>query len=255
MEGWHLLKHAFCTGFVLALLSAGGTAAEFIQYAHGDAGGSCPQLRTIAVAGEIKPGDFERLHAMLPEGQAAHVGAYEPVGRIVFDSPGGDYFEAVKIAHLLRGYRMQSYVAAPGRCDGACAIAFMGGTGIAMEGYYPPDRRFEPGAAITLRLPSFTDLGEASDASLEKIADSARDSALQLFVRLMELAALHEWSEATLRVLMDGGPGASVDLTDAGVAWNNKLAVGYDCRLYRQWEWGSEWPWDRKDEGTAVDSR
>jgi hypothetical protein len=220
---------------VVALLGGGAGAAQFNVYDDGDAKGSCPSLRTIEIVGDIEEGDFQRLYELLPPGQSRNVEPYVEVGRLSFDSAGGDYFEAVKIAHLLRGYRIQSYVSADARCTGACAIAFMGGTGIAMEGYFPPDRRFVPGAEIQLTMPSFADIARHQGGSEREVSQQTRNLALQLFVEILLLAEDREWSSELIRRLVEDGPDNAVDLTESQVAEANQLEQGENCQPYRQW--------------------
>ncbi|MDD9730826.1 SH3 domain-containing protein [Mameliella sp. AT18] len=83
-------------------------------------------LRIISVSGVIEPGDAERLAAMI------RVAVPVPEFVIVFDSPGGNFAEGVKIGRLLSHYREGN--AAPklhgvivlddAECMSACAVAF-----------------------------------------------------------------------------------------------------------------------------------
>ncbi|MEX0405866.1 hypothetical protein ABGN05_09360 [Aquibium sp. LZ166] len=220
---------------VVALLGGGASAAQFNVYDDGDAIGSCPSLKTIELVGDIEEGDFERLHELLTPGQASNSEHYVEIGRLSFDSAGGDYFEAVKISHLLRGYNIQSYVSADARCTGACAIAFMGGTGIGMEGYFPPDRRFVLGAEIQLTMPSFADVARKEGGSEREVSQQTRNLTLQLFVEILLLAGDREWSSELIRRLVEDGPGHAVDLTEPQVAEANQLKQGENCQPYRQW--------------------
>jgi hypothetical protein len=102
-------------------------------------GSSC----TIKFSGEIAPGDAKRV-------EQAIVGSPYIVQIANFNSPGGDPFEALKIADVLNRYFVS---VATGRCDGGCSA----GTDVCASAcsliYLAANERF--GNAVFLHRPSF----------------------------------------------------------------------------------------------------
>ena len=88
------------------------------------------EAMAIVVDGEIELGDSDKLELFLQNNPDA--------GRVVFNSPGGNLVEGMKIGNILRARgltaevgRLKGGVEAPefepGVCASACAIAFLGG--------------------------------------------------------------------------------------------------------------------------------
>lgn len=84
----------------------------------------------VIFSGEINSGDSEKILA-----EKKHLESVlrkivkKPVriGKIHFDSPGGDLFEAMKIGRIVRDGLMVTQVTYDSSCYSACVIAFVGG--------------------------------------------------------------------------------------------------------------------------------
>ncbi|TNF17756.1 MAG: hypothetical protein EP318_20695 [Rhodobacteraceae bacterium] len=87
---------------------------------------------TTLATGPIEPGDLVKLRAVLPgnPGGAPYV---ETTPRLCLNSTGGDFREGLEMALHLRRTGIATHVAADHNCLGACAIAFLGGTGARAE--------------------------------------------------------------------------------------------------------------------------
>ncbi len=88
------------------------------------------QSHTLVVSGWIGAGSADRLHDML----SYDIRNGLTIDAIELNSAGGDPVEAVRIGALIRTYAVTSpkglatVVAPGGVCEGACALAFLGGT-------------------------------------------------------------------------------------------------------------------------------
>jgi hypothetical protein len=88
------------------------------------------QSHTLVVSGWIGAGSADRLHDTL----SYDIRNGLSIDTIELDSAGGDPVEAERIGALIRTYGVTSprglatVVAAGGVCEGACALAFLGGT-------------------------------------------------------------------------------------------------------------------------------
>jgi hypothetical protein len=112
--------------------------AEAITFLKG-----APQACEIVVDGEILKGDFE-----------VFVTQYNNTkfGRVCLNSPGGSYFDGIKIARFINDSRISTRVQADGECYSACAIIFMAGITEVGDFEYR-DRTLEPGGTIGFHAP------------------------------------------------------------------------------------------------------
>jgi len=78
----------------------------------------------ISLSGEIKRGDARALKKLLDKNDLTM-----DVNKAVvhFDSPGGSYFEGLKIGQLINSYGLSTFIGRGKRCESACAMAFMAG--------------------------------------------------------------------------------------------------------------------------------
>lgn len=127
-----VLSIAFFTIFLVPLTA---TAAEFVPQntdAHKD---SCRGptkadiCLTILLKGEILPGDAAKLQKTLTalSTSPAKVEVRVRIGAIMFDSPGGDVDESMKIGRIIRNELMWTQVTSDSVCYSACVLAFVGG--------------------------------------------------------------------------------------------------------------------------------
>jgi hypothetical protein len=125
---------------VLALLSSNGVRAADITtldkskfdnrnngsmvkddiFTGNNMGDDGPVVCNIALEGEIRAGDAERLRGLL--------GQFSGTPRVCLNSVGGDYKEALELVRVLTRDRAGTGLRPNARCASACAIAFMGGS-------------------------------------------------------------------------------------------------------------------------------
>ncbi len=110
-----------------------------------------PGLRVIQVSGVIEAGDTELLRALL-----MNEDAYSNYAAVVFDSPGGDMLEGIRMGVMLAGLvdPMADYpfagvaVLAGSQCLSACALAFA----LANEPFQIDRRFIEEGAELGFHM-------------------------------------------------------------------------------------------------------
>jgi hypothetical protein len=119
-----------------SLLTIRGT--EAITFSKG-----APQACDVVVDGEILKGDFEVFVTRYNNSK------FE---RVCLNSPGGSYFDGIKIARFINDTRISTRVRADGECYSACAIIFMAGITEVGDFEYR-DRTLEPGGTIGFHAP------------------------------------------------------------------------------------------------------
>lgn len=82
----------------LAGFSVGATAADIRPFIHGSG-----SYRAIVIEGNIEPGDFETFVRIIRENQGQ-------VSGVSLFSPGGDFYEAMKIGRAMRALELSSMV-------------------------------------------------------------------------------------------------------------------------------------------------
>lgn len=87
----------------------------------------------IRIAGVIKDGDSERLRDFLEDRRGVLAGYRGPVDddavrNICFDSPGGSFIEAIRLARIIKAAGIGTAVGKGSVCESACALAFMAGS-------------------------------------------------------------------------------------------------------------------------------
>ena len=85
---------------------------------------------TLLVEGEIEKGDGARLRQMIDKTSVVFSEKFElkaRVGKIHFNSPGGDLYEAMKVGQLIRQEMITTQVTRDSLCYSACVIAYLGG--------------------------------------------------------------------------------------------------------------------------------
>ena len=78
---------------------------------------------TLLVEGTIQKGDNATLIALVNKLTTKTT----RVGKVHFDSPGGDVFEAMELGRTIRRGLMMTQVTSDSRCYSACVVAFVGG--------------------------------------------------------------------------------------------------------------------------------
>src|SRR5258706_8727437 len=82
----------------LAGLSVEAVAANIRPFIHGSG-----SYREIVIEGNVEPGDFETFVRIIRENQGQ-------IGTAGFYSPGGDFYEALKIGRAMRALDLSSMV-------------------------------------------------------------------------------------------------------------------------------------------------
>jgi len=165
---WSQPSHAASIRIISApegAIPAGGFETKGIRRIKYDSDGRPmkdykPPNLWISLSGHLERGDAARLDRVIARAKSP-----EPDGRvrILPDSNGGDYAEAMKIADATQ----RTMVVGPGgTCHAACTIVFMSGRQIDGDGYFPPDRYAHVGANINFYAPEFDFPENATPAQL-----------------------------------------------------------------------------------------
>jgi hypothetical protein len=155
----------FAAGLALASLDA--AAAELRKVAG-------PEYEThFLLTGPIGKGDVEKFRRILPRGIGGRAA-------VRLDSSGGDQAEGWRVARLFGDLHVATVVPAGATCAGACALAFLGGTGNGVENTPERARVVLPGGKLRFQSP-FPGLAEGVHdgvAAARAHADSIRMVAL-----------------------------------------------------------------------------
>lgn len=116
--------------FVLLIFLPSFAAAQEMTFRLAGNGGNCDECEWVAAQGEITAATPDAFAAFMANHRTRHV---------VLDSPGGDLGSALRLGRLMREQGkftgvgrtvpndFGSHQVIEGRCDSACAFAFMGG--------------------------------------------------------------------------------------------------------------------------------
>ena len=99
----------------------------------------------VLLSGRIERGDGERLAAVrstLPERESFSF------IRLMLDSPGGDYVEALRLGWYVHDELISTRIGAGKSCVGACALLFMGGGEWSDGSGWTPQHELEPGGRL-----------------------------------------------------------------------------------------------------------
>lgn len=100
---------------------------------------AAPHLR---VEGPIEPGDADRLRDLLNAQKPDWtVDMFKEVV-VSFDSDGGDFYEGLAMADAVSDLAVSTVVGPGDRCLSSCAVAFLGGSSIALRGFPSWPSRF-----------------------------------------------------------------------------------------------------------------
>ncbi len=146
-----------------------------------------PEGCNARATGPINAGDSVRLARLLPGGseETLYLGA---APRLCLDSPGGDVSEAIAMAEYLRLKGISTHVAEGESCLGACALAFLGGTGARQEDGEVRrvlDRSIHATATLGFQAPGLA-LPDAtlSEEAVEAAFQTALNATAEIFAKL-----------------------------------------------------------------------
>lgn len=162
---------------VIALASVAASAAEF-RIREAPYSGQF-DVKVIELTGDIVSGDSNRLTALFDANfQCGEFDCLPHSALVSLNSTGGDYNEGQKLARLFREHAVATIVETGRTCLSACAIAFLGGTGVWTTGGIGAfiARYIEPGAKIGFHAPYLRpdDAQEIAQSNLPLVLQTAR---------------------------------------------------------------------------------
>lgn len=157
-----LLVIATTEGQAADIVVKGGAGSGFARTMAGFIGSSPgpsarePILReppTIRLSGPLRPGDAEKMRAVLVRLKAQTKAAPDgtrpgPLATVELSSLGGDLNEGLNIGYLFRDFEVATVVRRTDICLSACALAFLGGTSRIEDGERSIDQRLEIGGKL-----------------------------------------------------------------------------------------------------------
>jgi hypothetical protein len=139
----YLWKQAAAISMAMLLLGAAPLRAAEIRIVH--RADDKDVWSVIQLSGRIERGDSERLAAArraLPERE------FFSFIRLMLDSPGGDYVEALRLGWYVQDQLISTRVGAGKSCIGPCAFVYMGGGEWANGSGWTAQHELEPGGQL-----------------------------------------------------------------------------------------------------------
>lgn len=180
---------AFMSG-ILAL-PAMGANVSFVTL-HYSADRFVPQFH---FDGPVVQGDAAALATLIDEFVDCNPDALDPDGAncavVTLNSPGGNYYEGLRLAALMRERAITTVVEDGAQCYSACAFAFLGGSGHSWQegiGAYI-DRIVEPGGILGFHAPYFAPdslNGLVAEYGLDEVLGASRDDISLMVQQLVD---------------------------------------------------------------------
>jgi hypothetical protein len=161
---------------------------------------SYPNIR-LRLSGEIQVGDARKLSDFISEKLPKYYPSSGSSITLSLNSEGGSFEEGIALLNLAKEHAIETVVEGDSRCISACALAFLGGTGVNDGSLFFTSRTVYPGGELGFHAPSLDLTGEslvpvelmqdsyaqalAALGSLMKVADSF-DIPLSLLQKIVE---------------------------------------------------------------------
>ncbi len=203
---------------VLVILAASlpwrhGQAAQ-IEYVNsvevptGDGSHNC----NMRLTGEITPGDTSRLEKVARQISfnrgGGGAGSYFGEIQLCLNSPGGSYYEGLRIAEFLLTNHIPTQVEPNSNCFSACSIIFMAG-GYEFEGMHIPQRHLSINGRLGFHAPYLKGVNERNYSASD--IEGAYRQSIKAIRDLMRLGRNHRvasnfLSKALIGEMLDKGP-------------------------------------------------
>jgi hypothetical protein len=148
--------------------------------------------------------------------------------KVVFNSDGGSFAEAIKIARHLNDNFIPSEIGAGQRCFSACAIAFLGGADHGIEGTTATRRKLHPQGRLGFHAPFL----EMPDEKYQKdVVEVAYELAIRNIADLISLTKELGVDPKLLPLLLQGGRQKFYEVDRVDKAGVLKIEIDHDARL------------------------
>lgn len=121
-----LLRAILLAGTLLAALTCDCFAAQITITKNADR----DKVLVLSLTGNITDGDDKQLEKII----ASHADYAGPIlnsrGLLFLDSAGGDFLAGVDLARMIKKHEIATFVLDGTQCLSACAVAFLGGSGL-----------------------------------------------------------------------------------------------------------------------------
>lgn len=143
------------------------------------------RVLVLSLTGAIAEGDDQRLEKVLAEHADYHHPIIDSKALLFLNSDGGDFLAGIDLAKAIKKHAVATYVTDGARCVSACAVAFLGGSGL--HALRPPHdfyrRMIAAGASVGFHAPYLPQevleqLGKGRD--LQNIENIARYTITEL---------------------------------------------------------------------------
>jgi hypothetical protein len=174
----------------------------------------------ILIDGTIADGDLAKLKALIGERSV----------KLVLNSNGGSFAEAIKIARFLDDRRIPTEIREGQRCYSACAISFLGGSDHGAEGTTAIRRRMHPTARLGFHAPFL----EMPNESYEKqYVEAAYELAIRNIADLIRLSRVVGIDAKLLPLLLEKGGKDFFEVDRVDRAGLLKVKIDVDAGLRR----------------------
>ena len=172
----------------------------------------------LQISGTIEDGDLAKLIRVAGERDI----------KVLFNSDGGSFAEAIKIARHLREKSIPAEIGAGQNCFSACAIAFMGGADHGPEGMTALSRKMHPQGRLGFHAPFL----EMPDEKYQRdVVEVAYELAIKNIADLIELAGGIGIDPKLLPHLLVGGRKSFYEIDRVDRAGVLKVEIDHDAGL------------------------
>jgi hypothetical protein len=150
--------------------------------------------------------------------------------KVMFNSRGGSFAEAIKIASFLNEERIPSEIGSGAACYSACAIAFLGGSDHGPEGSMTISRKLHPNGRLGFHAPYL----EVRDESYRKeVVEAAYQLAITNVAELVKLSRTIGIDAKVLPLLLEKGNKEFYEIDRVDRAGMFKVEIASDIKLSR----------------------
>lgn len=182
--------------------------------------------KDILLKGKIVKGDVKKITSLIGD----HSKQNEHI-RIILDSPGGNFEEAIKIALLLHKKYISTYIPADSKCLSSCSIIFMAGSQHNGDGNRILRRTIHPTAVLGFHAPFI--LGYVPDQVSGKLIQKAYKSALIAASQFLRVSSTIDWPNSLTLALLKMPRDKYLYIDSVGKAgrWGIDLDIGHSPEI------------------------
>lgn len=196
---------------------------------------SCGGQKVFRLTGPIEKGAAAHLRQALSQSgiERPEADFRGSPATLELDSPGGSLPEGIELAKVIREYAVRTLVPDGARCESACAVAFMAGKTIALDGKPIPLRELHPRGRLGFHAPSLPDeifrgISPSDKQKLRGLETVMVEAAREYYLLMRTDNWAQSLVEASLSTLKPGEM-IYVDTVDKAGRW--RIDIDHEARL------------------------